>query len=315
VVVPQANVGLFAHSPHLDAVIPRPVVSWWGKMQFIREVRRQQFDLVVSFQEKSIFYALTARFGGARHSLSLRHWRTERFYQETVPWPGSLHRVERYLALAAALGAPVDAPGFTEIHLTLAHRARAAELLAGSGAEEGDLLVALHPGSTERSRRWEPAQFAALGDAIAQQTGARVLLLGGTQDETMAREIARAMRMPAINLAGRTGLLETGALLERCAIAVSGDTGPLHMAAALGTSVLALFGPSDPDVAAPRFGVAGGRARIVKSPGACARCSAPCLHTITVEECAAAALDLLAETVFGTPRAPDRRRVGASHGA
>src|SRR5215207_8182797 len=76
IVVPDANVDLFAYSPQVDAVIPRPVRNWWGKARFILDVRRQAYDLIVSFQEKSIFYALTARFGGAGHTHSLRHWRT-----------------------------------------------------------------------------------------------------------------------------------------------------------------------------------------------------------------------------------------------
>lgn len=294
IVVPEANVDLFAHSPHVDAVLPRPVRSWWGKFRFVWALRREQFDLVVSFQEKSIFYALAARFGGGRHTLSLDHWRTRRFYRETVPWPGeSIHRVERYLTLAEAAGAAAPDAGFTELHLTAAHRERAGALLASCGLGRGDLLVAFNPGSTERSRRWGPERFAAVGDRLARESGARILLVGGPGDQEMAREIAAAMRAPAVDLSGRTGLLETAAVLERCALQVSGDTGPLHVAAAVGTPVVALFGPSDPRRAAPRPGPRGGEVRLLRSPGPCEQCSVPCLHTISADECADAALDLL----------------------
>lgn len=294
VVVPRANLDLFAHSPHVDELLARPVRDWWSKIQFIRAIRRRRFDMVVSFQEKSIFYALTARFGGMTESLSLFNWRTRRFYRRTAPWPAGLHRVERYLTLAAAAGATANS-SFTELYLAPADRERAAARLRHNGVREGELVIGLNAGSTEAERCWPPERFAVVGDRLAERTGARVLLLGGPRDAQRVGEIAAAMRQPTVNLAGRTRLLETAALLERCDLLISGDTGPLHMAAALGTPVVALFGPSDPRVAAPRFGAPGGRARILRKPYSCGRCVGPCLHTITAEECLAAAMEMLEE--------------------
>jgi lipopolysaccharide heptosyltransferase II len=305
IVVPKANADLFAHSPHVDAVIFRPVRDWAQELRFLREVRRQQFDLIISFQGKSMLYALTARFGGGRHTLSLHHARTKAFYRETVPWPGEdVHRVERYLILARAAGASDTEAPYTELHLAPEHRSRASELLAARGLSETDLLVALNPGSTEHSRRWDPSRFAAVGDRLGMEAGARILLLGGPGDQEMARAIAAAMQRPALDLCGLTSLLETAAVLERCSLLVSGDTGPLHMAAAMGTPVVALYGPSDPRRAAPRFGAMEGDSRIVRSAGACTQCRAPCLHTITEEACATAALDLLQARPALAPRPP-----------
>jgi ADP-heptose:LPS heptosyltransferase len=294
VVVPRENGALFAHNPHVDEVLPRPVSSWTAKTAFIRDVRRRRFDLVVSFQEKSIFYALTARFGGARHTLGLRHWRTRSFYRETVPWPGDLHRVERYLTLAQALGASVRST-FTELYPGEDARDRVAEMLAMHGIDADAPLVALNSGATEASRRWDSSRFAAIGDHLAETFDARILLLGSARDREECDRIAGAMRARAVNLAGGTHLLETAGLLERVALLVSGDTGPLHMAAALSTPAVALFGPSDPRLAAPRFGARGGRARILRPVDSCGRCAGPCLHAISTEECWSAVRELMEE--------------------
>jgi ADP-heptose:LPS heptosyltransferase len=293
-VVPRSNTDLFAHSPCVDAVMPRPVRNWWRKLQFILAVRRQRFDLVVSFQEKSVFYGLAARFSGARQTISLWHWRTHRLYRRTVPWPGDLHRVERYLTLASALGAPITS-ACTELHVGDGAEERARRLLEAQGVREGDLLVGLNPGSSEAERRWPPARFAEVGERLAREARARIVLFGGARDQEMAAEIAAAMETPAINLAGETRLLETAAVLQQCAVLISGDTGPLHMAAAVGTSIIAMFGPSDPRLAEPRFGASGGRSRLLQNPDSCGTCPGPCLHTITAEECCAAALELLRE--------------------
>jgi lipopolysaccharide heptosyltransferase II len=291
--VPHANADLLRFNPCIDALIWRPVQNWWRKWEFIRDVRRQRFDLIVSFQEKSVFYGLTAWYARAGQTLSLEHWRTRRFYRQTVPWPHHLHRVDRYLTLASALDVPI-ASRHTELHVGEAYRDRAEQLLREYGLTGGKRLVGLNPGSTEAERRWPPERFAAVGDRLAGEAGAGVLLFGSKADRAMTAEIAALMTAPAVNLAGETLLMETAALMERLDVFVSGDTGPLHMAAALGTSVVAMFGPSRPELAAPCFGATGGRARILRNEESCGVCDGPCLHTITADDCADAALDLLA---------------------
>jgi heptosyltransferase-2 len=48
-----------------------------------------------------------------------------------------------------------------------------------------------------------------------------------------------------LNLAGRTNIHETAALLERCDLFVGNDSGPMHIAALMGVPVVAIFGPSN----------------------------------------------------------------------
>jgi ADP-heptose:LPS heptosyltransferase len=58
----------------------------------------------------------------------------------------------------------------------------------------------------------------------------------------------------AVDLAGRTNLLELASVVARAACAVGNDTGPMHLAAALGVPSVVLFsGASDPALTAPRY--------------------------------------------------------------
>jgi ADP-heptose:LPS heptosyltransferase len=50
----------------------------------------------------------------------------------------------------------------------------------------------------------------------------------------------------AVDLAGKTTLTESAALIARAAVCVTNDSGPMHLAAALGRPVVAVFGPTDP---------------------------------------------------------------------
>jgi ADP-heptose:LPS heptosyltransferase len=106
--------------------------------------------------------------------------------------------------------------------------------------EDDRTLVALNPGASDPQRRWPPANFAAVGDALAV-TGARVLITGAAEDAPLAAAIRQAMRCPAEDLTGRLSLGGLAGLLERCELVASNDTGPLHLAAAVGTATVGIY--------------------------------------------------------------------------
>ncbi len=122
-----------------------------------------------------------------------------------------------------------------------AHEA-AEGLLAGLG--EGP-RVALFPGSGGYSlaRRWPPASFAYVADAL-QQRGAQVILVGREGDNT--REVRAAMQTrPALDLTDQGDLQTLGAVLARMDLLLTNDGGPMHIATAVGTPVVAVFGLSN----------------------------------------------------------------------
>src|SRR5262245_9132508 len=57
VAIPRSNHDLLAANPNIDTLIFRPPRSRWAaKVRFAEQIRRGSYDLVVSFQEKSLFY-------------------------------------------------------------------------------------------------------------------------------------------------------------------------------------------------------------------------------------------------------------------
>lgn len=313
VAVPPVNQDLMASNPCLSEVLVRPLRGVSSQLRLLREIRRRRFDLVISFQEKSIFYAALAYLSGARLTVSLQHWRTQPFYHRIVPVVPGQHEVEKYHAIAQAVLGPavpppgeqetgrgrgaappvspsLQPPGAMELHVSPEHRVRAAVLLAELGVAASALLIGINPGATLKAKRWPAERFAAVGQALVARYGARVLVLGGPDDLARAAAIARAIP-DAVSVAGRTHLGETAALLRHCSLLVSGDTGPLHMAVALGIPTIGLFGPTNPRTYGPWSGREEGRhgATVLRHAAPCGLCSHPCVHTISVEECVAAA--------------------------
>lgn len=110
----------------------------------------------------------------------------------------------------------------------------------GGSATPAQPLVVLQPGASHVHKRWHPERFAAVGDAFADR-GAQVAVNGGPDEARLTQQVCRAMRAPAIDLAGRLSVGGLAALLARARLLVSNDTGPAHLARAVGTPTVTVF--------------------------------------------------------------------------
>ena len=155
-----------------------------------------------------------------------------------------IHEVHRYLRVLKLLN--IDAAlSALEFWHTDTDRQFVENLLRVEGVLPDDRIVALNLGTTWATKRWDVANFADLIQQIARLLPAIKIVLVGASEE---RELAKALpaALPVVNLVGRTGILQLGALLERCDVCVTCDSGPMHIAAAVGTPTVALFGPTSP---------------------------------------------------------------------
>ncbi|MEZ6018305.1 MAG: glycosyltransferase family 9 protein [Planctomycetota bacterium] len=257
---PDAHIGWVAHplvapllvgNPAVDAVHVWPRGSGWrGVRALLGALRGARYDLAVDLQrlQKS---ALVARLSGAPRVLGYDRGRAKELShlwtkEHIAPGDPRAHMVDQYREFARALGLPTAAPRWPLPPLDEA-RAQASRALAPLA---GAPFVVLNLGASKAENRWAPEHFAALAD---RRTGAApaMVLTGGPGDRDAADRVLRATRNIALDLVGRTGLLELAAVLERARCVVTGDTGPMHLAVAVGAPVLALFGPADPKRTGP----------------------------------------------------------------
>lgn len=166
------------------------------------------------------------------------------------PWPTEGSEIERLLTLPHRLGAPAVRHQLA-LPLTADDRAAAMALLVSQAASQatpaaarGDAYVVVHPGAQLPSRRWPPARFAQVADALAEQ-GYTVVLTGTAGEAALAQAVQAAMRHAPLNLVGRTSLWTFAALVERARLVVCNDTGTSHVAAALGTPSVVISSGSD----------------------------------------------------------------------
>ncbi|WP_348981286.1 glycosyltransferase family 9 protein [Salidesulfovibrio onnuriiensis] len=116
--------------------------------------------------------------------------------------------------------------------------------MAGTTFEEPRTLadvnkVGLFLGASEAAKRPEPSFWAGLMRELLGR-GLRPVLFGGPAEVELGREVERLFNGPALNLCGRLGLDEFGAVGQTLSLFITPDTGPMHLAAWTGLKCLNL---------------------------------------------------------------------------
>ncbi|MBI2910203.1 MAG: glycosyltransferase family 9 protein [Chloroflexi bacterium] len=279
---------VFSGLGYLDEVIPsfdhtklkRPVsLAAFGEffrlLKTLVILRRERYDALLLLQpQMSARGAL--RMAAITLSLGIRHRlgrdTEERGFFLTKRIPERFfevrHEVERVLEVVKAVGALPDGPG---VEVLVPDDAReAARGILGLANIKSESAVVFCPGSRKASRAWPVERWAALGDRLAEDLGARIVIIGDAGDQVLAQKIAGLMKAEPALLTGKTSLLELAAVLDLCKVVVSVDSGPMHLASALSPGLVALFGPGQFDRIRPYRN--GSNAVIMRGGAECAPC-------------------------------------------
>lgn len=163
-----------------------------------------------------------------------------------APYPAHLSEVRRWLELMTFLGVPL-AGEYLEFPVTSADE----EALDSAWPDRSSArYVCLHPGASDRLRRWPEARFASVADALVEE-GLVPVLTGTEGEKGLTAAVRGSMRSEAVDLAGLTDLGALAALVRDAELVVCNDTGVSHLAAVFGTASVVIFSASDPERWAP----------------------------------------------------------------
>lgn len=314
---PQAEIAMLVRpacaelvqtNPHLTRVLVydkdgahRGIIA---SIRFAMALRAERFDLALVLHPSNrshwlpFLAGIPMRVGYGRKTA----WLLSRRLAPTKD-EGRRHESEYVLDVVRAIGVPVPTPPPAPIVVPPPEASRrAADWLRSRGVTDTDQLIALHPSASDPVKRWPAASFAALGDRLAADRSARIVIVSGAAEQADGHAVASQMRTPPLDASGQLSPGALAALLTRCRLLISNDSGPVHIAAAVGTPVISLFGRNHPGLGPRRWGPIGKRHLALhkhQPPDAAVCCDAQCdrpfqeVASLTIDEVHSAASDLL----------------------
>jgi heptosyltransferase-1 len=240
-VVEEGYVSLVRLNPHVRKVIPFALRRWKKGLgdravraevrAFFRELRAEQYDYVFDTQglikTGLVMAAARVRPGGQKIGMangtedSGYEGASRIFHGRSIPVALRTHAVERGRAVAAAaIGYAIDTP--PDFGLPAPDPSRRPAWMP-----DGDYAVFFH-GTARDAKKWAPANWIALGQALAPLT--ILLPWGSTKEKEEAEHLAAAL--PNARLLPKLSMMDAVELARHAALAVGVDTGLTHIAAA-----------------------------------------------------------------------------------
>lgn len=255
VMAPEWTFSVFACMPEISKVIPMPLGH--GELKLLtryrlgRTLRAEQYDQAIvlpnSFKSALIpwFARIPKRTGWLREGRSLLLNDGRVLDKKQLPL-----MVEQYLALGLPNKAPLPRPYPLPRMQVTPDRQLAALNKLGIVMNEKPILALGAGAEFGPSKRWPVEYFAEVAKQKLSE-GWNVWLFGSPKDRHITEAVNALVNDACVNIAGRTELFETIALLSLVQGAVTNDSGLMHMLAALGKPLVAVYGSTSPAFTPP----------------------------------------------------------------
>ncbi len=127
-------------------------------------------------------------------------------------------------------------------------------------------LIAIHPGASDPAKCWPADRFAELIDALCHKYSTKVVIVGHSGIQPIAKKIMSQMAHLALDLTGKTTVSQLVSVLQRSDMLISNDSGPVHIAAGLETPVVSIFTRNQPGINPERWKPLGLKSKVVTEP-------------------------------------------------
>ena len=297
--------GILRDGPWFDEFIDCDDKSWSGFWSMAKQIRNYKADMAVLLTN-STRSTLSTWLGKVKNIYGYRHSHRGIFLSggpepvrnnsRTVLMPTA----ECYLEICRWLG--LNVPDKFQPRLFIGHKVReqAESLFQKYGIRKNDIVIGLNPGASFGSSKCWPAEnFAELAELCEKEFGAKILLLSGPGEESIAQAVLTKSQADIINTNNDKVDLELlKPFVQRCNLLITNDTGPRHYAVALDVPVVVIMGPTNPDYTATNLD----RTIVIRKEMDCSPCHKKvcptehqCMTEISAAEVFTAAKKLLKE--------------------
>jgi heptosyltransferase III len=217
---------LYRHCPYLNRILLKDKKKFLrGSVELLKELRKTRYDLIVDLRTDGLAYLCRGR---------------SRFTKWDRRAYGP-HAVEQLMGIVRDIHGENPLPAST-VWLSEEESSYAQQAL--SVLPPGRWLE-FAPAVALASKAWPVQNYIQLANSLTDLFSA-VILDGGPAETAITGAVASGLRLPFVNLAGKTSLLQAAAVLGRASLFVGSDSGLGHVAAAVATPTLTLFSNDTP---------------------------------------------------------------------
>lgn len=215
----------------------------------------RKYDIAIDLEPYLNLSALLSFYSASqRYGFSAQH--RSKLYTSVVDFRHDQHMLNNYLDFSKLINYSLtdEDKKLVKINYDFYSKSTVLNFLKSEEIKDKDLLIGICAGSGEsaKTRLWDKNNFAELTDALIKKYDAKIIFVGGKNEEDLTEQIIELIqnkeknRNKVINAVNKFSLKESCALIENCKIFISNDTGPMHIAAAHGVRTIGLFGPNTP---------------------------------------------------------------------
>jgi len=289
VLAERRNASVFRLCPDVDRVL------LYDRPSDLLATLQGRYDVVIDTEQWHRLSAVVARLTRAPILVGFDTNDRRRVFNHPVAYSHDDYEAVSFFRLLEPLGIRLQMPDRAFLKVMPGSVERANEQLKSL---DGKPFVAIFPGASIPERRWGAERYRQVA-VVVSAAGTPVVVVGGKEDQQQGETITEGGRL-GLNLAGRTSLVETAAVVEKSCLLLSGDSGVLHIAVGLGKPTVSLFGPGRAKKWAPR----GDHHIVINRELPCSPCTtygttppcpsnARCMKEITVKEVADQVISLL----------------------
>jgi ADP-heptose:LPS heptosyltransferase len=219
----------------------------------ISELRREHFDILIDLQgvesyDRMLVHGVFMFASNAGYRIGLLCKNIWSFlYHKNVFLNRNIHRTDMWLKVIQLIGCETI-NSQTEIKVGASEKQFARDILSVNNVLDNDFIVVIHPTGARPSRHWPAERFAELANQLILKYNAKIVLIGNESESMIAEKIAGMIKLPIINLAGKTPTTKhLASIIGQSNIFIGNDSGPMHMAIALKIPTIGILGPGYPD--------------------------------------------------------------------
>ena len=247
-----------------------------GKMlDMVKEIKRHNFDLSISFDRKlrpailCFLAGIPTRVGADRifddkpSKVTWLHTDTIKIKHDIV----NTLQAETYQEIVRGFTGlnGHEVPVFA--NLTKKNHEKAEMLL--SRLPKSDKVIALCVKGTFGLKTWPKEYFATVVNELNQKYNAAFFVVGAPGDRAYSDEVIKEIGLPVENFCGDTSLTDLAALISKVDLFITVDTGATHIAATTGVKMVTMYGCTSPK----RWHPFNKNARVMSYDPECCPCS------------------------------------------